>query len=1271
MVVALDIRDETLRINIGLAQLENAEVQQILALLDEADDDLVLQITKAIERSASEPAIRRLRTIRNELAAVNAEAYRTVGKRLTDDLREISERTSARYLQMLESTTAPIQHSFRRPSRQLLQAIVSSQPFQGALLKDQVAKLAGDRLDEVTRAIEIGLAQNESLSQFLQRLRGTQKAGYTDGILHGAPRRHLTSVVRTATQHVTESAREQLYRENDDLLVGRMWVSTLDHRTCPICQLRDGKVWSYDSESQIYTPEGHNIEWGAGPGRIHWQCRCTAIPVLGNLQELQRAGIDVGSLTKGQRAAFQKPVAASTNYPDWIRNQSYEIQYAALGSHARVKALRSGKSLQQVWAQRFVPTLAPPARIADVLPFPAERISEIETDLQTINTPADLAELQKLDPSKAAAITEKLEADATKQAGLLPGDIPVLRQFVQGAPDGSFKKKALEARLAASQEKADAILTEWGKKPGFIPQSVLEDLAKVDSVTAAQLRTAGQKGAKDLFDTAYKDLPLPKLQALKVDPDSALGKLVVARRIELDDRVARLATKPPAQIGSKDVQFLQANAPEALEKLESQALKVANTALEASVGDMNALTSLFDSGSLLGRAARQVYEDLPAPLKNALLNDPGMVAWSDWESLSGLAAKANPSSPVHSLVAAVRAPILAAADAQTATIFKNDAWPTILLEGFQQSSSAVHRLSAQQGIKRLSNTIDAVDPKTVPAIRLEQVHSLDSALGTKLGDRITKAANQAVDAAKSKEALESLLTGIGPEDATAYGGLVTKKASVKLKQLADEAKKAAAATKATEAPKPSLPTAAAEELPKAPPDPVIGSKKIRAQGVKTLEGDEWREVGTKPGGSLPGAIYEDGTGDRWLVKFPKSATAAGQVPQQMVEEVLANRFYRAAGVPVPEVHLVTVNGRTGIASKFIDGAEKRTGAALGKLKSVRSGFVMDAWLANWDVVGASFDNILVRKGGAAYRIDVGGALRFRAQGSAKGGLFGAEVGELQSLRNASMNSTAAKTFGSITNDEVIAQIRALEERFSDAAIRRLVRSVKAQGLADPNGLVQTLIARRNYLSNVRRQLEAPKSPALKLFDEAFEARNNSSTAAAFWNRKASAQSSRGWIGSLSTSERSATAGYSDGTYRGMNAWLRNTQGTVPLKSGSEAEALEAALKKSSMPQDMVLWRGTTRDWVPASVQVGAVLTDHGFVSTSLMTSTASGFSRGVMLKILVRGGKSGAAYIKPISHFSSEWEVVLQRGSRFRVIEVGTDSRGRRLITVEWLGGVP
>lgn len=108
-------------------------------------------------------------------------------------------------------------------------------------------------------------------------------------------------------------------------------------------------------------------------------------------------------------------------------------------------------------------------------------------------------------------------------------------------------------------------------------------------------------------------------------------------------------------------------------------------------------------------------------------------------------------------------------------------------------------------------------------------------------------------------------------------------------------------------------------------------------------------------------------------------------------ECYADAFYRAAGADVPEFRLYdTPNGPVKL-SRYYEGtktleewwknASKKQKDAM--KAELRKQYATDVLLGNWDVVGASADNILIDKDGKPWRIDNGGALSYRAQGAKK------------------------------------------------------------------------------------------------------------------------------------------------------------------------------------------------------------------------------------------------------------------------------------------------
>ena len=200
-----------------------------------------------------------------------------------------------------------------------------------------------------------------------------------------------------------------------------------------------------------------------------------------------------------------------------------------------------------------------------------------------------------------------------------------------------------------------------------------------------------------------------------------------------------------------------------------------------------------------------------------------------------------------------------------------------------------------------------------------------------------------------------------------------------------------------------------------------------------------------PKGSNAGGIYEAPDGSRWYVKQQKSAAHAKN-------EKLAADLYRAAGIDSPEIHISSDGKQT--ASRIIpEGSTKLGSADAAALSKVHEGFAVDALLANWDVAGLGYDNIIFDADGKPHRIDVGGSLQYRAQGGSKGSSFGTSVGEWDTLRDSTKNSQAAKIFKGMTPEELSAAVAHV-----DALTPEKIKAVVGEG-----PLADKLIKRREDL----------------------------------------------------------------------------------------------------------------------------------------------------------------------------------------------------------------
>jgi len=217
------------------------------------------------------------------------------------------------------------------------------------------------------------------------------------------------------------------------------------------------------------------------------------------------------------------------------------------------------------------------------------------------------------------------------------------------------------------------------------------------------------------------------------------------------------------------------------------------------------------------------------------------------------------------------------------------------------------------------------------------------------------------------------------------------------------------------------------------------------------------------GGTRGGRWYTDENGTNWFGKSYRGSSDRVEV------EHLANRIYREFGVSAPETEVVEQAGKRTMMSRELPGKTSSPQALA--TANAGDGFVVDAWLANWDAVGTGYDNMLLDADGVVHRIDNGGSLIYRAQGGRKD--FAAPVRELETMRNPSQPS--GEVFGSLSEKDIDRQLVDFARKYEQ--LRPTIdRMVDDSGLsaAAKKEVKQGLHERAEWL-----KAQAPKGAALE------------------------------------------------------------------------------------------------------------------------------------------------------------------------------------------------
>ena len=318
-------------------QYSEGVVRRLVSMLNGADADIFAALTSALERMPADSfTVARLEALLQSVRAMNDAVYARIGGDLAAQMRAFGAAEAA-FQVALFGAAIPAEVLARLPlmmvTAEQVYAAVVSRPFQGRLLSEWASSIADDRMRRIREAIRVGYVSNETNAQIMARIRGTRALRYSDGIIE-IDRRSLRSVVNTAVSHTAATARGEFYRANMKLIAAEQWVSTLDSRTTHICQARDGKRYTADA----HKPIGHDLPWLGGPGRAHFNCRSTSVPVTRSWKDL---GIDMPEFSPATRASMDGQVPADLTYGEWLKKQSPKRQDEVLGA-SRAALFRSG-----------------------------------------------------------------------------------------------------------------------------------------------------------------------------------------------------------------------------------------------------------------------------------------------------------------------------------------------------------------------------------------------------------------------------------------------------------------------------------------------------------------------------------------------------------------------------------------------------------------------------------------------------------------------------------------------------------------------------------------------------------------------------------------------------------------------------------------------------------------------------------------------------------------------------------------------------------------
>ncbi|QNO11867.1 putative head protein [Escherichia phage vB_EcoS_fTaEco01] len=288
---------------IWLQRTASGEVKDLAPFIKEMRDEIKRQVLLFGDDGRSTARLNKLlRDLEEALTGLTGD-WQT---KLAEDLKELAVYEAEWNVKTL---SANVDAEFVTPTAEQVWAAAEFQPLSLSGKPVDFTKLmSGWGETEVARlvtGVKMGFVQGQTTRQIVKNVVGA-------GGLADISERNAATVIRTALSHVSNEARNETYRQNDDIIEKYEWVSTLDSRTSTICRVRDGMTW----------------EIGKGPTPpAHPNCRSCTAPVISSEFDF----LDKGAKRAAKGAEGGTQVSVDTTYYEFLKQQPAWFQDQALG----------------------------------------------------------------------------------------------------------------------------------------------------------------------------------------------------------------------------------------------------------------------------------------------------------------------------------------------------------------------------------------------------------------------------------------------------------------------------------------------------------------------------------------------------------------------------------------------------------------------------------------------------------------------------------------------------------------------------------------------------------------------------------------------------------------------------------------------------------------------------------------------------------------------------------------------------------------------------
>jgi len=340
-----ELQDAAIDNAVDLQQFGTGAVLAVLTILNRYDAELSAALLVALEQIPPESfTVERFEQALTDVRRINEAAYAAAQEEIQTQLEGLAEHESNwEFALLIGLLPLAVQRRFpvQRVSAPAALSQALGQPIQGRTLDNWLADAREGRITSIINAVRTGIVEGQSVSEIIQRIRGTRAAKFADGVLQSA-RKNIETIIKTAVTSIAEMIKDAFWQNNDELVAAVQWVSVLDSRTSHFCIARSGKLYTPIE----HKPIGHKIPWLQGPGALHFRCRSHSQRVLKSWRQLGITG-----LSEQDRALMDGATPSDTTYSEWLARQSAKRQEQILGKERAMLYRNGDLSFSQLFNQ--------------------------------------------------------------------------------------------------------------------------------------------------------------------------------------------------------------------------------------------------------------------------------------------------------------------------------------------------------------------------------------------------------------------------------------------------------------------------------------------------------------------------------------------------------------------------------------------------------------------------------------------------------------------------------------------------------------------------------------------------------------------------------------------------------------------------------------------------------------------------------------------------------------------------------------------------------